>query len=263
MTTLFAVSRDGTRIAYEVAGSGPAVVLLHGGGQSRQAWHDNGYVTRLHTDFTVITVDIRGHGESDRPAGVEAYTIDRISDDIAAVADGAQVNHFAVFGYSFGGNIARYLPACLDRVAKAVIVGIGFGAAAPPPFKDYALSLRAKWTPVIQAARDGTLPLDSLSAQDRAIWQAGGIPVTIDLLGAIVQWPPVEPKDLRCPTLWLVGTANDNAMASVKEYGDRLEGTKVVLQLLPGLTHADELTKVEDVLPAIRKFLQAPSKASR
>ena len=65
-------------------------------------------------------------------------------------------------------------------------------------------------------------------------------------------------RSLRCPTLWLVGTANDIAMESVNEYRDRLEGTKVVLQLAPGLTHADELTRVEDVLPAIRKFIQAP-----
>jgi len=139
-----------------------------------------------------------------------------------------------------------------------VIIGVGFGAAAPPPFKDYALSLRAKWTPVIQAARADTLSLASLSAQDRAMWQAGSIPFTVHLLGAIVGWPPVEPGDLRCPTLWLVGTANENAMLSVNEYRDRLGGTRVVLQLVSGLTHADELTKVEDVLPSMRKFTQSP-----
>jgi pimeloyl-ACP methyl ester carboxylesterase len=233
------------------------MVLLHGGGQNRRVWHDFGYVTRLCANFTVITIDIRGHGESDKPSGVEAYAIARISDDIVAVADGAHVTRFAVLGYSFGGNIARYLSAYSDQVVKIVIVGVGFGAAAPPQFKEYALSLRAKWTPIIQASTAGTLSLDSLAAQDRTIWEAGGIPVTIDLLGALVEWPPVEPKELRCPTLWLVGTENDHAMTSVNEYRDRLEGTKVVLQLVPGLTHADELTRVEDVLPAIRRFIEA------
>jgi pimeloyl-ACP methyl ester carboxylesterase len=228
-------------------------MLLHGGGQSRRVWHENGYVTRLSEDFTVMTIDIRGHGESDRPSGIDAYSIDRISDDIVAAADAAQLNRFAVWGYSFGGNIARHLPAKSQRVSKIVIIGVGFGAAAPPPFREYALSLRAKWTPVIQAAKAGTLSLDSLPAQDRALWQAGTIPFTIDLLGAVLEWPSVEPEDIGCPTLWLVGTANENAMSSVNKYRGRLEGTKVVLQLLAELTHADEMTKVDEVLSLMRR----------
>jgi hypothetical protein len=85
----------------------------------------------------------------------------------------------------------------VDR-ASVVIVGIGFGAAAPPPFRDYALSVRAKWAPVIEAARAAMLDLDALSPQDRTTWETGAVPFTVDLLGAIVAWPPVEPEDLRC-----------------------------------------------------------------
>ena len=259
MTTSFAVSADGTRIAFDRTGTGPPLVLLHGGGQNRSVWHDYGYVTRLQGNFTVIAVDIRGHGESDKPSSADAYAIDRIGDDIVAVADAAHVDTFAVWGYSFGANIARYLPARSDRVTKVAIVGVGFGAAAPGPFRDYALNLRAKWSPVIDAAHAGTLDLDRLSVQDRAIWQAGSIPFTVALLSAIVEWPPVEPQELRRPTLWLVGTANENAMASVNEYRDRLPGTHVVLHLVPGLTHADELTKIDDVLPVMRSFTENPS----
>jgi len=67
---------------------------------------------------------------------------------------------------------------------------------------------------------------------------------------AIVAWPDVEPADLRGATLWLVGTANENAMPSVNDYGDRLGGTRVVLEVMPELTHEDELTKVDVVLPS-------------
>ena len=258
MTTSFAVSRDGVRIAYDVNGAGAALVLLHGGGQNRRVWHENGYVARLRDDFTLIAVDIRGHGESDRPSGAEAYAIERISEDIIAVADATHWTRFAVWGYSFGGNIARYLPGRSDRVAKVVIMGVGFGAAAPPPFKDYALNLRRKWMPIIEAARTSALNLGSLSAPDRTMWQTGSIPFTVDLLGALLDWPSVEPEDLRCPTLWLVGTANENAMPNVNQYRGRLQRTNVVLELVPGLTHADELTKIDDVLPVMRKFTLSP-----
>ena len=71
--TRFATSSDGARIAYDVTGSGPAVMLLHGGGQTRRAWHDAGYVERLAQEFTVITLDLRANGESDRPTQPSKY----------------------------------------------------------------------------------------------------------------------------------------------------------------------------------------------
>jgi pimeloyl-ACP methyl ester carboxylesterase len=262
MTTSFAVSKDGTRVAYDVTGTGPAVVLLHGGGQSRQAWHRAGYVGRLRGEFTVITVDLRGHGQSDKPTNVEAYAIEHVTDDILAVVDAAHVVRFAVWGYSYGGNIARYLPARSDRVNKLVVIGIPFGPAAAPPFRELVISLRAKWTPIVESDRAGTLDLSSLSAEDRALWQAGtplgALPVTLAWLSATLDWPSVEPADLRCSTLWLVGTGNQNAMPSVKEFSERLGRTKVVLQLVPELTHEEELTNVDDVFSPMLNFTRSP-----
>ena len=70
VNTQFIVSKDQTSIAYDVVGSGPVVILLHGGGQDRQAWHRRGYVTRLAQECTAVTIDIRGNGDSDKPAAV-------------------------------------------------------------------------------------------------------------------------------------------------------------------------------------------------
>jgi pimeloyl-ACP methyl ester carboxylesterase len=78
MNTLFTTSLDDTRIAYDRSGAGPALVLLHGGGSRRQEWHDAGYVQRLRDNFTVITLDLRGHGDSDLPTELADYTIDKI-----------------------------------------------------------------------------------------------------------------------------------------------------------------------------------------
>src|SRR6185369_7846118 len=67
MSTSFVISPDGTRIAYDATGEGSAIILLHGGWQTRQNWHNVGYVEQLKNNFKVIAIDIRGNGESDNP----------------------------------------------------------------------------------------------------------------------------------------------------------------------------------------------------
>jgi len=78
MKTNFANSPDGTRVAYDRSGTGPVIILLHGGGSTRQEWHEAGYVRRLRDKFTVITVDLRGHGETGHPTDAEYYAPDKM-----------------------------------------------------------------------------------------------------------------------------------------------------------------------------------------
>jgi len=102
--TAFATSSDGARIAYDATGSGPVIVLLHGGGQTRRVWHDHGYVAALSDAFTVVAVDMRGSGDSDKPTSASSYAADRFCDDVAGVADAIGAATFALWGYSYGGN---------------------------------------------------------------------------------------------------------------------------------------------------------------
>ena len=64
---MFLTSPDGTRIAYDVQGNGPALLLLPGLAERRRIWQELGYVDRLCNHFQVITMDRRGMGESDLP----------------------------------------------------------------------------------------------------------------------------------------------------------------------------------------------------
>ena len=127
MSTHFATSADGTRIAFDVSGSGPPLILLHGLPVTRVSWHELGYVARWKPHFTVIALDARGNGESDRPTEPEAYALDRVLADVFAVADAAGASRFAVLGFSYGGAIALRLAAHSDRVTRAVVLGHAFG----------------------------------------------------------------------------------------------------------------------------------------
>ena len=221
--TQFVTSKDGTKISYDVTGSGPVVMLLHGGGTDRQSWHQAGYVARLAKEFTVVAIDIRGNGESDRPQPASAYSWERINEDILAVADAVKAPRFALWGFSYGANVGRYLASRSDRVTAMVYIGINFGAAVDETFMSYIKKM-----------------------PNPPIW-----------ITALIGYPRVEPSDMKCPTLWLVGTNNEAAYASAKQYGAKLAGTKVTLAVVDGLNHPQEFEQIDRVFPREVEFTRA------
>jgi pimeloyl-ACP methyl ester carboxylesterase len=151
MTTQFATSPDGTRIAYDIRGAGPPLMLLHGGGSSRQDWHTGGYVQCLQGDFTVISVDLRGHGESSKPTDPASYTTEKLGQDLLDVADACEVERFILWGYSYGGNVGRYLAARSDRILRLVLVGCRLGVGVLGEFRQFVFDFRHRWGPLVQA----------------------------------------------------------------------------------------------------------------
>lgn len=94
------------RVAYELWGSGPALVLLAGLGSRARLW---GELPRVLADrFTVLAPDNRGVGGS---RGGEAFTLEGAADDAAAVVADAGFSTAGVVGVSMGGLIACHLAA--------------------------------------------------------------------------------------------------------------------------------------------------------
>jgi pimeloyl-ACP methyl ester carboxylesterase len=237
MSTSFANSPDGTRVAYDRSGTGPAVVLLHGGGSMRQEWHEAGYVRRLRDNFAVITVDLRGHGESGLPTDPADYTTDKMGQDILAVADACGIERFIIWGMSYGGKVSRYLAVQSERVAKLILMGTPLGLGVSGELCQDAIDFCAHWPPIVQAQRDGTLDLDLLSQDDQDVLRRINVPVVLAWVRAMLDWPAIEPADFRCPTLWLVGSEDRHAMASIKEYEESLKGSRVQVHVVESLDH--------------------------
>lgn len=106
-------------IAYEVRGTGSAVVLLHGTSASHAVWEP---VARLLSPrATTIAVDQRGHGASSAPAS--GYGGGDFADDVVAVLDDLGVDRAIVAGHSLGARNAWVVAARHpDRVRAAVCV---------------------------------------------------------------------------------------------------------------------------------------------
>ena len=71
---------NGMNLNYEISGRGSAVVFLHGGNGRAQDWANQFPV--LSPKYTVIALDIRGHGKSEGPKTEAEYSIPRIAEDV-------------------------------------------------------------------------------------------------------------------------------------------------------------------------------------
>ena len=101
---------DGVRISFQESSAGPTIVLVHGSGLSRAIWRGLGYTKALEERFHVVTLDLRGHGRSDKPQHENAYSMDLLVGDIVAVLDAARVQTAHYVGY-YRGRENRILTA--------------------------------------------------------------------------------------------------------------------------------------------------------
>jgi len=92
---------NGITLAYEDRGTGLPVVFLHAFPLNRTMW--GAQQRALSTRYRIITVDLRGHGESDAP--LWHYTLDQAADDVRGLLDHLSIPHAVFVGLSMGGYI--------------------------------------------------------------------------------------------------------------------------------------------------------------
>ena len=108
---------NGTRLYYEVAGSGNPVIFIHGFGADSRVWDSQFKTFAEH--YLVIRYDIRGHGKSAVPSG-ERYSH---ADDLKALLEHLNIPQASVIGQSLGGGIALdFALAYPEKTTSIVLV---------------------------------------------------------------------------------------------------------------------------------------------
>ena len=113
--TTFVTSKDKTRIALECSGSGPNLLIVHGGAGDRKRWKP--VMSFLASRFTVCAMDRRGHGESEVDSN---YSLQKEIDDVVAVVKSRRGPVF-VLGHSIGGVFALEAAHQTGRISKLVL----------------------------------------------------------------------------------------------------------------------------------------------
>src|SRR6266511_5282902 len=125
-------SHDGTRIVYEQLGSGPPLIMVHGGLVDRTFWGPSMPLLAQH--FTVYVMDRRGHGRSD-PYRAD-HTIEREYEDVLALVAAVGVP-VAVLGHSSGALLALHTARRTPQVRQLVLY-------EPPRFEGVTAAVRAR-----------------------------------------------------------------------------------------------------------------------
>lgn len=129
----------GYRRAFRIAGSGPAVLLIHGIGDNSTTWTT--VQSALAQRFTVIAPDLLGHGKSDKPRA--DYSVAAYANGMRDLLSVLDIERVTVVGHSLGGGVAMQFayqfPQLVDRL---ILVGAG-GVT-----KDVNIALRAASLPL-------------------------------------------------------------------------------------------------------------------
>ena len=110
----------GAELNVEMAGQGPALVALHGFTGSVQTWQS--FSEAAETGFTVVAVDLPGHGASDSPQDSRLYTMERHIQALAEILDRLELERVAWLGYSLGGRIALSAAVALSERTTALVL---------------------------------------------------------------------------------------------------------------------------------------------
>ncbi|WP_104091373.1 alpha/beta fold hydrolase [Arthrobacter sp. GMC3] len=253
---------DGVELSYDVVGDGEPILLLHGSALSRAIWRGFGYTKAFRENYQVITMDLRGHGRSGKPATQEAYEMSAMVADALAVLDAAGAPRAHVGGYSVGSRIGYSLAvAAPERLLSLTTLGGTFriqpGSVGQLFFPEYddALSQDGMAGFVDGWERRIGHPLDP---QTRAAFLANDAIA----LRAYFRQTEAEPAlaeatvaAINIPALLMAGTQDPARLADSRRAAELMPNATLVE--LPGRAHGTTLAPAAPVLSQWLPFLAA------
>ena len=245
---------DGVELAVEIAGEGAGLVLVHGFGGAKEDFADHRDL--FARDHTVVTFDHRGHGASDAPTDLDAYSFDRLRADTLAIADAAGLDHFRLLGHSLGGMLVRRIAVDRpDRVSALVMMDTSPGPI--PGFDPELVELGAgvainEGKDALKALLDMTTPLDT-PAYKRVLAERPGYQEFCDrkwddlshiMWAALARAIALQPDDLdvmrslTMPVLVIVGDQDEPFLKPSRAMVDAIAGAQ--LAVIPEAGHSPQ-----------------------
>lgn len=258
---------DGTEIAYEVGGEGEPLLLVHGSGLSKGTWRGLGYLRDLERDFTVIALDLRGHGRSGKPHDPAAYSPQRFLDDVDLVLDDASAGPVHFVGYSIGARIGLRLAAAEpERLRTLTTIGGSFEAMTDT----IGLTFFPTWREaLVQGGMDAFIAawgehrgreIDAATALAFRQNDPVALRAYFDGIEAATPLGLDGAATISVPTLLLAGTDDPDRYRQSQEAARRMPVASF-FELI-GQDHGSSLLPVDDITDLVRTFIEVHGSAA-
>lgn len=256
------VQVNGTTLEYSTTGTGPALLFIHGLGSCQQDWEQQNAAFSQH--YQVITFDLRGHGQSDKPAG--PYSIQMFAADAAGVLQALGIRCAHVVGFSLGGAVAFQMALDYPQLVQTLtIVNSGPEAMIRTVKEKLAIWMRffiirrfgmaalgkglgKRLFPQPENEQVRAAFIARLSCNDKQAYQHA--------LRALIGWSvTARLGSISCPMLAIAADQDYTPLSFKEAYVARVPGAR--LAVVPDARHALPMEKPAQFNAILRNFLPA------
>lgn len=257
-------SINGIEMYYELYGAEgkPLVLFLHGLGSSLQDWELQ--IPYFAAEYRVLTVDIRGHGRSGKPAG--PYAMRQFAQDVVTLMDALKIDKAHLVGLSMGGMIAFQMAADYpERILTMTIANSGPAVVATTIKDRFNVWMRFFIVRALGMKKMGETLAKRLFVrpEEEALrqtfiqrWAENDPRAYLDAMRAIVGWSVVDKLgDMTMPTLVLASDQDYTPVAIKESYAKQMPNASV--KVLPDSHHAVAVERPELFNEAVHGFIQS------
>jgi pimeloyl-ACP methyl ester carboxylesterase len=283
---------DDVALSCIVEGHGPLVVMLHGFPETSYAWRKQ--IPALAEHFRVVAPDMRGYGESEKPARVRDYRIGRLTADVVGLIHALGEDRAHVVGHDWGGAVAwATAQAHPEAVERLAVINAPHPAAFLREMRRFSRQVLRSWyilffqlpriperallldgaARIARLLRDSALGDAAFSEADlleyrRAFSLPGVATASLSYYRAVfrdilARRLPDAKGSIHAPTLLIWGE-NDIALGTELTYGlERFIDAELRIERVPNTSHWVNEERPELVNRLLIEFLSEPESSVR
>ena len=254
------IQSNGINLYYEIHGEGQPLLFIHGLGSSVRDWEFQ--VTEFSKSYKVITFDLRGHGQSDKPAG--PYSMAMFAADVTGLLRGLGIDRAHVVGLSLGGGVAFQLAVDSPSMLKSLTIVNSTPELLVHSFKDQLMV----WQRIAIVKLLGMKKMGEVLSKRLFIkpeqedirqtfvtrWAENDQRAYLHAMRALVGWSvSARIGSISCPTLIIAADQDYSPISDKEEYTARIPGAQLVI--IPDSRHATPVEHPEEFNLVLKKFL--------
>lgn len=251
---------NGINIYYETKGEGEPLVFLHGLGSSTKDWETQ--VEEFSKTHEVITIDLRGHGRSEKPPG--PYSIELFADDTSKLLKSLAKIPAHIVGLSMGSAVTFHLAIDHPEITKTITIS---NMSAEMPIKTWEQK-KMYYARVLIVKLMGTRKMGKIIAENvfpkpaqqslRALlenrWAGNNKKPYLSALSALKNWSILDRLgNIKCPTLVIHSENDYTPLEHKKEYAAKISNSKIVQ--IPDTGHIVNMEKPQEYNLVLKQFL--------